>query len=732
MKLQMLAPVLFGALYLGACAPTGPMPQPPIGEVLREGVGPLALSRGTLITHNDAALDAKLGMIADARESLDLAYYIFSDDYSSALLTQALIDAAQRGVQVRLLLDYFSAYRDLDRFTWLEREGHGNIEVRLYNRPTLEIIKDAAFLTTSCVDVGAQGKSCDEEKIRAVDRHFEPDHRAGTGVSNRTLAGSGVFLSGLYGKHPQLMAYAVTRGQAIDPEALTAGAEQADAEQAEQLKRLGRLYFRARYMSGMDALAAKFKLAFVRLTFAEQVNPVFDTVNTYLPLARQNDAQAQRDWDYLTEFLHHKLLLADGSGLILGGRNVEDSYHMQPGPLSDKYTFRDSDVALHLQQAAPALTASFDRLWQFRNMVASLEEVRRHAPNDLLMNFDVLEAALEACDQGRDASCVERRLEADFIPLEPRLSAAAERHRQHVDRYLAEYDRPEFPVPMTIDTDAEIYYLENLPLVDGRRGYGVRHDREAAAGKHIHATWRAAMQAVCAANDATEREIVFHNAYLFLPANLLQDIAAMLDGTRPCAGVRLSLLTNSLETTDLNVVNLLATWQLKALADHLEDKGGSRNAASLGYYEYRSTPGSTQSLHAKVMVFGDDIYVGSANADVRSLVLDTNNGLFIRNAPVFAEAYRGHLRELMSSPAQVTDATAGIGRDAAELSAEMHRSIDQLLDRYAGPERLTSEQRQELRQRVEETAQRVYDLSRRIMRGDSKAADTFNDLFKVI
>ncbi len=96
-----------------------------------------------------------------------------ADDFSSSRLNQALIDAAARGVKVRLLVDYFSAYKDLDRFSWLEQQGQGRIAVRLYNRPTVEILKDAAFLTLSCADAGTASKPCDQQKIAKVDAHFD-------------------------------------------------------------------------------------------------------------------------------------------------------------------------------------------------------------------------------------------------------------------------------------------------------------------------------------------------------------------------------------------------------------------------------------------------------------------------------------------------------------------------------------------------------------------------------
>ena len=720
------------AMLLAACASTAPMRQPPIATALEEqaSAGPLAVANGRVEMDNDAAFADKLKLVEEAKHSLALAYYIFDDDYSSSRLSQALIDAAKRGVKVRLLVDYFSAYKDLDRFSWLEQQGGGGLEVRFYNRPTLEIVKDAAFLTLSCADVGVKTTACDAEKLQAVDGHFAAD--AGQPYTNQSFAGSGLFLSGLYGKNPQVMAYAISRGQDIDAEALSGGAASADSKRTEQLKELGKLFFKARYVGGAEGLAAKLKLAFIRQTFGEQVNPVFDAVNSYLPLSRQDNAQAQKDWDYLTEFLHHKFLLADRSTLMLGGRNVADSYHMHPNPLADKYIFMDTDVKLPLTAPDQALVASFERLWNLRSMVAPLAEVRAHAPNDLLMNFKVMQAAQEACDKGKDQGCIDRYVERHFVALPERMKAIAETHRRNVQRYASDYLRTPTTPPLAIDAGAKIFYLENLPVTDGKRNYGARHDREAASSKHIQALWRAALQQVCAQQDAAPREVILHNAYLFLPANLLHDIAASLDGSRPCPGVTLSLITNSLATTDLNVVNLLAVWQLKALADHLSERGPADQAATLRYLEYQPVEGANLSLHSKVMLFDRDIFIGSSNADLRSLMMDSNNGVFIRNAPDLVAAYKARIDTLITTPGRLKDDTARIGRDKDQLSIEMNQLIDQLLARYAGPDRLSAEQQADLKQQVQDTTQKVYELSRRIMQGDGTAADEFNGLFKGI
>ncbi len=187
-----IRPAVFAlaALLLTGCAPLLPQPQP-LDAVLqsRATAGPLQAADAVVLGDNDAAFAAKLEAVERARGEVDLAYYIFSDDHSSSRLAQALIDAARRGVQVRLLVDYFSGYKQLDHLSWLEQQGGGRIEVRLYNRPTLPIVKDAAYLTLACSDVGVAKPPCDQQKIAAVDAHFAQP--ADVPPDNRSFAGFG-------------------------------------------------------------------------------------------------------------------------------------------------------------------------------------------------------------------------------------------------------------------------------------------------------------------------------------------------------------------------------------------------------------------------------------------------------------------------------------------------------------------------------------------------------------
>ncbi|WP_127104004.1 phospholipase D-like domain-containing protein [Pararhodobacter zhoushanensis] len=89
------------------------------------------LTGARLVPVDKDALTLRLALAHSAERSLDLMYYIWEDDLSGRLLAQAVLDAADRGVRVRMLFDDVNTlnrdptYRALDR--------HPRIEVRLFN-----------------------------------------------------------------------------------------------------------------------------------------------------------------------------------------------------------------------------------------------------------------------------------------------------------------------------------------------------------------------------------------------------------------------------------------------------------------------------------------------------------------------------------------------------------------------------------------------------------------------
>jgi len=69
----------------------------------------VAGNRLTLLADGPARLEALIGLIARARESLRVLYYIFQDDASGQRVRDALIGARRRGVKVELLVDGFGS-----------------------------------------------------------------------------------------------------------------------------------------------------------------------------------------------------------------------------------------------------------------------------------------------------------------------------------------------------------------------------------------------------------------------------------------------------------------------------------------------------------------------------------------------------------------------------------------------------------------------------------------------
>ncbi|MDR2876645.1 MAG: phospholipase D family protein [Chromatiales bacterium] len=77
------------------------------------------------------AFAARILLARAADRSLDIQYYIWNADLSGTLLFEALHEAAERGVRVRLLLDDNNTY-GLDTLL-AALDAHPNIEVRLFN-----------------------------------------------------------------------------------------------------------------------------------------------------------------------------------------------------------------------------------------------------------------------------------------------------------------------------------------------------------------------------------------------------------------------------------------------------------------------------------------------------------------------------------------------------------------------------------------------------------------------
>lgn len=726
---------------------------------------PLEAAQAFVMTDNDEAFLSKVKLIEGARRSIDLAYYIFSDDYSSSYLTQALIEAARRGVSVRLLVDYGTNYKRLDLYSMMEKlgnEGRGSLRVRLYNRPTRNIVQDAVYITMGCGKQAAARRpagECSKEKFATLEQLFaqeaiEGRPAAARNISNLNAGNSGLFLSGLYAKRPDIMATAVQQGEGIDFTKIGQSASSTTAQDKQNLKRLAKTYWESKTGPAYQRLYSQAQLYLALSHYGKKLDPIYDTFTSLAPVDKELSEEERQDWDHLSDFLHHKLILVDGMKLQMGGRNVEDSYHMGPNPLTQKYVFMDTDVHAELVRGGDAMSRAFDSLWNFDTMVASLAEVRQHAPNELLANLDAYKQAEQVCAVRAKVSatpeCFDREFASHAKDLQQRIAAHAAAMQEKANRYRTDY-LPKIPAAggpsFKVDQGALLAYLENLPFDkslppgERRRTYGAPVGEEVRSGKYIHEVWLRSFEDVCrAASKESPKQIILHNAYFYPAANFTYELSRMVNGEVDCSNVTVTVLTNSIQTTDLNIVNLAARHALKAFTEFYQQNRDKPKRAKFEYYEYRARQGQANlSLHTKVSVLGDDVMIGSANADVRSYMMDSNNALFIRRAPSFNKEYSAFVRKILADPQraqQLNDYFASTPREV--MMKEDVATFRQLLVKYHAERHLDERQRAELEARFAEMLDDAYKLTKESISPDNSASarrqrqNLFNELFKPI
>lgn len=107
-------------------------PEPEAG-----GAAPGDAARGPLhyaliLDYGQDALLARLNLIRGAQRSIDIQTYIFDEDDAGHLILDELVEAARRGVKVRVLIDQLSALRRVETLSALSA-AHANFEMRVYN-----------------------------------------------------------------------------------------------------------------------------------------------------------------------------------------------------------------------------------------------------------------------------------------------------------------------------------------------------------------------------------------------------------------------------------------------------------------------------------------------------------------------------------------------------------------------------------------------------------------------
>ncbi|HLF12843.1 MAG TPA: phospholipase D-like domain-containing protein, partial [Gammaproteobacteria bacterium] len=100
------------------------------GDRIQARLGP-GESAYWLLDRNERALTARLALTDEAFASLDVQYFIWQQDATGILMAGRLLDAADRGVKIRLLLDDFGVASS--RSEILHLDSHPRIEVRVFN-----------------------------------------------------------------------------------------------------------------------------------------------------------------------------------------------------------------------------------------------------------------------------------------------------------------------------------------------------------------------------------------------------------------------------------------------------------------------------------------------------------------------------------------------------------------------------------------------------------------------
>ncbi len=282
--------------------------------------------------------------------------------------------------------------------------------------------------------------------------------------------------------------------------------------------------------------------------------------------------------------MHNKLIVADNRAIITGGRNIGDEYFA----LSD-IDFQDVDV-IGIGPIADAASDSFDNFWNsgIAIPIATLsEESNAEALADMRARLGSKNRQAEQDPYLKAAA------QSPFI--QAMNSGELDWHWGHAKWF---YDDPS----------------KSDPHGDG--------NEVAFLGRSLVEPMKAA-----------ESELLLTSAY-FVPREGGED---MLLGIRD-KGVAVSVLTNSLATTDVLAVHSgyaksrerllqggVKMWELRPIAGQQE-----RASPFLGE--------SLASLHAKTFVFDRKaVFVGSVNLDARSVKLNTEAGVYIEQPEIAQE-----------------------------------------------------------------------------------------------
>jgi len=302
------------------------------------------------------------------------------------------------------------------------------------------------------------------------------------------------------------------------------------------------------------------------------------------------------DFARLNRRMHNKSFTADNQATIVGGRNVADEYFAAGGEL----LFFDLDV-LAIGPVVSDVSADFDRYWNSASSYPAAWLLPPATPESQVM--------------------LEQRLQAQ------REDPAAGQYRQALAAST-------FVADMLARRLTFEWASVQLVSDDPAKVLGEAADTELL--------WTRLKRIVAKPSS----ELILSSPYFVPGARGVDNFAAMA-----AAGVRIILLTNSLEATDVPAVHAgyakrrvallragIALYELRrALVPGAT--GRMRRPQGSGGMAGSGTPASSaSSLHTKAFtVDGERVFIGSFNFDPRSARLNTEMGLVI-DSPALARS----------------------------------------------------------------------------------------------
>ncbi len=513
---------------------------------LNSSIPPLDVRGGTILAENSAAFETKVSLIKNARRSIDILNPFFPMDYTSSFIAKELIAAANRGVRVRLMLDFYANQKSQIFYSMLEKTaeaGGGRLQVKFFRAPP--------------------------------------------------------------------------------------------------------------------------------------ANPASDE-------------------EYPALRLKHRFLLIDEQYLIVGGRDFDDSCHSGSSKLPASKRAAASDLLIEFRTTAWPLTRSFEQFWTHPLFAATLAELIRNnnestqiSQSEELMHqqartYQEKYSTQNVYEEHRSsaADCAPSPIALTAEPPPAPTNTKKGRRRKAIAAFkpeAASYMRrfrqcrkvPQRQYPAySLDPGAKLFYLENLPAQRTADKTRLKHilrpsnGKEEESGKYVHNTLLAAFRNTCRLASASQpRQIVILAPHFFPSSNVLSLLAQMQNGEIPCAHVNITIITNAPQPKINDFSAIAGRYQLSALFSYLAKNRQQNRGATLRYFEYSPASEEQQIFIAgTVMLFGPDIFIGSTDANVRAYMLETSNGVFIRNSPQLHAKYLDWTEHLLEDALSVTEQTALISQ----------------------------------------------------------------------